>query len=485
MSLKNKLLLSVALLLAAPQAHAYAQGVKERRSMAPIELKTTEPSALVQSGVPVEDSEPADLQDEMDKRFTVPADAGISVQPASYLSLDTLGLYDESKGGLPQNIWRNTEYGRVVVLLDKLPQSVPSNTLRQLVVRLLLTSATPPQTANIQQTIFRPRVMALLQLGEISQAQRLMELAPANQRSGEFARMEFATHLLGDDVKWACEHVSSVLSQPHADPAYWQKLSLFCLARDKKEAQAQLAIDAGDEQGKTFDPAFLSLIDAMLERSAAPSRFSQPLSLDDATFVALSGKDAFPEGYLTTAPLPIAQLVADHAGFSEAVRAQAKQRVQEESLAPTLSATQTALQSFLNQQFSLAGDAYYDFDSAVRQLTQKTGKMPAPEQLYRFYSMLQGVGFSNISVSDPWNRASLSTNGRMQVSPWLRAEMAAAVDGERLGESLLLMASVAGQMKSLAVMDDDALTELVLALAQLGLQKEAQALAVEAMLALY
>lgn len=472
---------------------ANAQGVREQRTLNPKNLDATAEEPLEEHSeedeVIIEESDRTNGTVEVSEPAPIAKperiEPTISVQPVSHISLDTLGLYDESNGGLSQKIWDNTDHARAEQLLNKLPDSIPADAIRQLVARLLLTSAPGPQSANMQQNIFRPRIHALLQIGEASQAKRLLELAPKDRTNETLTRLEYTTHLLNNEPDWVCQNIAGTLAGSVQDIAFWKKISIYCLARAGKEAEAQLALDSTAEQNITYDEGFTALVDTLLGRAKAPAkRFTAPVSLEDGALIALSGKDAFPENYLTTAPLPIASLVSENVLFPEAQRAVASKRVGELKITGKRTPAQQTMQDFYKQQFSASADRKFDFDAAVKAAQQRGGDADAVRRAYRFYSVLQGLGFSQLELADAWHHANHPV-ARTKIAPWLRSELASAVDGERLGESILLLASVSGQVKTLADMDDDTLADLVQALVQLGLTKEANALAVEAMVSLY
>src|SRR5690606_9112726 len=119
----------------------------------------------------------------------VPAMADISVTPAKNISLDTLGIYDAKSGGLDFNVWEGSDHARVKFLLEKLPETIPSPTVRNLVARLLLSATRPPQSQNIQQNVFQQRIETLIHIDEVAQAQRLVEMVPQELRSERTAHL--------------------------------------------------------------------------------------------------------------------------------------------------------------------------------------------------------------------------------------------------------------------------------------------------------
>lgn len=467
MSLNKALLGSAAVLMALAAFPAAAQGIKELRKVSPIELMPER-----NGGQEATFSQVAD-----------PTAIGIDVLPASNISLDTLGIYDAKSGGLAFTVWEGSEFERVRVLLQNLPQTIPSPTIRQLLARLLLSSTRPPQSDNIQQNIFTQRIETLMHIDEVAQAQRLIELVPQDSRSEPLAHLEFTTHLLNGDDKWVCSHIGAALQKYSGEVAYWQKLSIFCHAQAKETAKVDLALDLLSEQQIAIDPGFVSLIETMTGRSKAVStRFASPLSLDDAALIAISGKDAFPENYLQTAPLPIAELVQRNTTFSGAVKDAAAKR-----LAGAAQGNGT-MQGWFAQQFAQSTDRHINFDRAQQEAQEKGSKADEAQNFrrnYRFYTLMQALGFSDVSVAEPWKQAAFTDAGHTYISPALRNELATAVNSELTGEAILLLAMIAGQVDNLQKADDASLAAIVEALMRLGFDKEAQAFATEAMTSLY
>lgn len=478
MSLSKHLALTTALALAFTAMPAAAQGVKGQRSLSP----ATEQPAIERHASAARDI------------GTPGIDMGsgasdIAVTPAKAISLDTLGIYDEKSGGLAFDVWEGSGHDRVKLLLESLPHTIPSPTVRQLLARLLLSTTRPPESETIQQNVFRQRVETLLHIDEASQAVRLLEMVPQESRNAPIAELEFTAHLLKGDADWVCSRIGDALAKYSGKSPQWQKYSIYCLARAGDEARAQLALDVMAEQKARLDDGFLALVDVMLGRADKVSpRFSAPLRLDDAAMIALSGKDAFPEGYLDTAPLPIVRLVKDNAAFSQPIRAQAEKRLAGAIAAEKASQERSAMRTWFAAQFATSPESPFYFDQAEKEMRARGGKADETRDLrrrYRFYTLLQALTFSDLRASVQWDKATFRDSGRLHVSPILRSEMASAVDKELRGESILLLAIAAAQVDDLADIDDASIADMVQALVQLGYSAEAQALAAEAMTALY
>lgn len=464
----NRLLLPVLAALAALAVPAWGQ---EASGSAPVELMG------------------GDTERNGEKSGAAPDIGAISVTPAMSISLDTLGLYDEKSGGVGFAVWEGSDHARVKFLLGKIPETIPSPTVRRLLAKLLLSTTRPPKSVTIQQNVFRERMQTLLHIDELAQAQRLLEMIPQDLRTPETARLEFTTHLLKGETDWICDRIGGALEQYAGKSVQWQKYAVFCLAREGKEAEAQLRLDLLAEQQAELDAGFLALMDVMLGRGGAlASRFSTPLSLDDAAMIAVSGTDAFPEGYLDAAPLPVVRLVKDNPQFSSDLREKADKRLAAAIALEKPLRHRAELRDWLRQQFAQAPEKPFDVDKAFAQLQAKgksAGEPRDTRRAYRLYTMLQALDFSDLRAGVPWDVATFRDSGRIHVSPALRSEMAGAVGQELTGEAILLLAIAAGQVNDLAEVDDASIADMVQALMQLGYHADAQALAAEAMSALY
>lgn len=468
--------LAAAGLLALAAIPASAQGIKDLRTLAPAELMPGQNGANGTVSAAMPENEGANL-----------LDAEITVAPASNISLDTLGVYDASNGGVAFDVWKGSSHAHVRSLLENQPQSIPSPTVRQLLTKLLLSGTRPPQSENIRQNIFTQRIETLMRLDELPQVQRLLERVPHDLRGEGIARMEYTAHLLQGDADWVCSNIATALTQHGGEDVYWQKLSIFCNARKKDEAKVMLALDLLNEQQMSINPGFVALVEVMTGRSKSLSqRFSAPLAVEDAAMIALSGQNAFPEGYVQSAPLPIARLVQQNKAFPEAARQEASQRIAAVVAAEKPSGERAEMQEWFDRQFSQQIEKPYAYERMINDMREKggTGQMDH-RRAYRYHALLEALGFQ-LTAAEPWkNAAYKDASTRTYISPALRAEMLKAAAGGQKGEAILLVAMTAGQANSLAEADDATLADIARALRQMGYAEEARAFAAEAMAALY
>ena len=416
-------------------------------------------------------AQPAAAEVKKPEPVVLQQDIKVSVMPATNISLDTIGLYNEKSGGVAADAWKGSTHNRVRELLTHMPQNIPSDALRSLVARLLLSSTQPPQSDNIQQNLFRQRIETLMHIDEVEQALRLVEMVPQSSLTEAITHVRYTAHLLKGDSEWICENVKNALKNYTNEAAYWQKLSIFCNALAKDSAKVQLSLDLLSEQNIKVNEGFAPLVQHMSGYSDKLSqRFTAPLSLDDGAMIAISGKDAFPKDYLESAPYAVARLVQNNSQFSKTVRDQATARLKTAFAQETPDAKHTKIHKAFTDKLALTPSKAFNFERAIQDTKSMGGldDVQLSRLSYRYYNLLHALGFKTISEGSIWDMPSISSPGLTTVSPALHAELRAAVDAEKMGEAVVLSAIILGQSTTLAVLDDASVQSVVKALYQLG-----------------
>ncbi len=205
--------------------------------------------------LPVEPSE----KPEAPKVDTGPAPAKLGEIQVDYLgqlNVDAAGALAKANGSLGTSMWRGTKRSLAEELLPHLPVKADSPAMRDLMRRLLLSSATPPEGEGKPGSLVALRARLLAEMGDISGAASLIKAIPKRVRSSRLIKMQMDASLLAGDASGACTLASSQIRR--WDDPYWQKVLVFCqfLAGDTKKAQ--LGISLLQEQGED-DAAFYRL----------------------------------------------------------------------------------------------------------------------------------------------------------------------------------------------------------------------------------
>ncbi|HET6970905.1 MAG TPA: hypothetical protein VFH92_07265 [Phenylobacterium sp.] len=215
--------------------------------------------------------------------------------------------------GLPGSLWRGApvETARAVLpLLATRPLSPAAGALAR---RVLATGARGPEGSTGDGGLAGARASALIALGDVAAAAKVLDRAPGLDRNSELARAAAESALLAGDNARAC-HIADTLNEGRGE-TYWLRLRAFCQAMAGQVGQAQLTLDLAQAQAK--DPVFARLMAAKLS-GAAPGAaslrngldyaLSRALNLDLSTAkpapsvaVALSGLDPAPPAFDTSA----------------------------------------------------------------------------------------------------------------------------------------------------------------------------------------
>lgn len=190
--------------------------------------------------------------------------------------------------GLPADLWQGTpvETARAVLpLLAVKPLSPASASLAR---RVLATGAKGPDGSSGDAALSGARASALIALGDMAAATRILDRAPGLDRNAALSQAAAETALLAGDNARACS-IAEGLSTGRGE-AYWLRLRAFCQAEAGQGAQAQLTFDLAQTQAR--DATYGRLMAAKLSGTAAgaPSlrngldlALSKELGLDLAT----------------------------------------------------------------------------------------------------------------------------------------------------------------------------------------------------------
>ncbi|TAJ69930.1 MAG: hypothetical protein EPO51_20630 [Phenylobacterium sp.] len=166
--------------------------------------------------------------------------------------------------GLPADLWQGTpiETARAVLpLLAAKPLSPASASLAR---RVLATGAKGPEGSSGDEALSGARAGALIALGDVAAATRILDRAPGLDRNAALSQAAAETALLAGDNARACS-IAEGLSTGRGE-AYWLRLRAFCQAEAGQGAEAQLTFDLAQAQAR--DAIYGRLMGAKL--SGAP-----------------------------------------------------------------------------------------------------------------------------------------------------------------------------------------------------------------------
>ncbi|MCE7999318.1 MAG: hypothetical protein HEP70_10700 [Rhodobiaceae bacterium] len=259
-----------------------------------------------------------------------PGEAGTGIEVGTLGKVDeaSVGLLDDSNGGLGTAMWSGTERRVVEQLIVQVPGPTASSILGALSKRLLLTSARPPQGTSSGPSLLALRLQRLNAAGRSDDIARLYARAGVSQPTPA-AAMEFALATLATGNRDAACNLLGGLpvgGDPGTDPvaAFALKLSIFCQISGGMTAAANLTVDLAREQGLDA-PYFLSLAAAAtdgLSLDAPKPRLINPLIY---RMMGLAGRPLPGDGVGRLVPALLVP-VAEDGGLDPEVRIAAAER---------------------------------------------------------------------------------------------------------------------------------------------------------------
>ncbi len=215
--------------------------------------------------------------------------------------------------GLPADLWSGTPVETARAVLPMLAARPLSPAAAALARKVLATGARGPDGSAGDDTLAGQRAAALLALGDVKAAGRILERAPGLERNAELSRAAAESALLAGDAPRACR-IAEGLATGRGE-AYWLRLRAFCQAEAGQGAQAQLTFDLAQTQAR--DAVYGRLMTAKLGgapagaaslRNGLDLTLSQSLGLDlaaakpsPAVEAALSGGEPAAPAFDTSA----------------------------------------------------------------------------------------------------------------------------------------------------------------------------------------
>lgn len=185
----------------------------------------------------------------------------IEVDSLQTIDPDATGVLSGDNGGFGVDMWAGAGREMVFALLPRLPVTAPSITMRELMRRLLLSSATPPKGDAKGGSLVALRARLLVDMGDLNGADRLIGAAPGHSQSEELIRIEADIRFLLNDNARACALAVGQIGAGATD--YWQKVFIFCQTLAGEKEKASLGVSLLRELGDK-DAVFLQLAGALI-----------------------------------------------------------------------------------------------------------------------------------------------------------------------------------------------------------------------------
>jgi hypothetical protein len=197
----------------------------------------------------------------------------VQVQGLSEIDENSLGILSLEDGGFGIDMWQGTPRAVIERLLPQIPIAIRSAAMRDLAIRLLLSSAAMPAwpDGTPQQpgpSLIAQRISMLQSMGAFKDAGKLTAIAPQRSSDPVLLRLQAEDRLYANDYGRACEIVAGV--GDHLARPYWQKLLVFCQTLQGNTADAALGASLLAETAGAEDQAFIALIDRLTKVASGP-----------------------------------------------------------------------------------------------------------------------------------------------------------------------------------------------------------------------
>ncbi len=218
------------------------------------------------------------------------AGGAISVDVLEAVGPDSAGTLDDGNGGLGGDMWAGSDRALVEALLIRLPTAAASPAMRDMMRRLLLTAARPPEGPGGEESLLALRIGRLIALGDFAGFDALLVHSSARRDDPLIAAARLERRLLtgdfGSDSGGSCE---TVAANPELRAGErWHKVAIYCqiLAGDTVGAQLALSVMA-DEGLLAADPLFTHLARRLIAETAGAPVAAE----DEASDMTVAGAE--------------------------------------------------------------------------------------------------------------------------------------------------------------------------------------------------
>jgi len=312
-------------LVFASLGHAQTSGSGPVRLAPPVQLqpavKKADPIPEPQAVVPQPAAKVSEPNSEVLPRAS--QEPGIQVDTLKSISPDTAGVLGPEDGGFDPDMWLGSSGRFIDTMLVRLPINVASTTMRDLMRRLLLTSADLPSDHPGDGSQVVTRVGLLTEMGEISAVHQLLDAIPGREVMDQLVRYEADIRFLANDNARACALAASQVD--NFDNAYWQKAFIFCQALAGEQDKAALGVSLLREIGEQ-DDAFFTLVNRLTGADTPLESLSDPTPLHLS--MARAGKVQLPGDVVTSNKPGILRSIATSPNAPVEIRLEAAERAE-------------------------------------------------------------------------------------------------------------------------------------------------------------
>ncbi|MBX9634744.1 MAG: antifreeze protein, partial [Magnetospirillum sp.] len=235
-------------------------------------------------------------------------EAKVETQVLKAPSAESVGVLDQRHGGFVNTLWVGTPAPVARKLIPLLPAASPSQVVRDLERRLLLTAATAPDGAvdSDRPSLVELRAERLGAMGDVEGVVALANAAPQAVAGPLLQRGKLDALLLAGNIQGACAEAAH-LGIAEGSLA---KLQILCNFMAGKTLEGNLGLDLLRER-KDADHAFIAAAETV---GGLPPLPADKVKLDEATPLHVAAfaaaKMPLPAGAVAKAPPAVARAVA-------------------------------------------------------------------------------------------------------------------------------------------------------------------------------
>jgi hypothetical protein len=251
-----------------------------------------------------------------------PRPSGVKVESLATIDPDGFGLNDDRETKFTGPQWTGTSRTLALALLERLPNALPSPSLRLLQRRLLVAPTNLPLAKGADSpSSLGLRAAKLAAMGDGAAAQGLLQLMPDRLRGESSARASLDQLWISNQTEAACTALDKQFGT-YRGP-YWQQARVACQALAGQKSEAQIGSQALRDEG-VDDPVFFALLDTqgVAKPGPLPSGNWSPI---DFALATVFNRDV-PATAMVSADVRMAAVLANNPSVAPALRLAAAER---------------------------------------------------------------------------------------------------------------------------------------------------------------
>ena len=136
----------------------------------------------------------------------------IQVDTLQIINPDTAGVLSTQEGGFGVGMWDGTSRRMLTTMIRQLPVNIKSKAMRDLMRRLLLSTAILPEGMAGDGSYIARRVGLLSSMGDTSSVNQLLDATPGRSQIDQLVRYEADARFLANDNARACSLAARQIS---------------------------------------------------------------------------------------------------------------------------------------------------------------------------------------------------------------------------------------------------------------------------------